>query len=376
VNAPQKIKGEKVAAQAEGHDVLGDEFDAPAAQPAPEPRSLSRRLRGPLLVLGPVIAIIFAIAFYLHGGRFEETDNAYVQSGKVSVSSNVPGRVIAVEVHENQFVHKGDVLFRLDASNFQAEAAQARAALAAATQSVGSLRANYNEGQSNLQAAQDRLHFAQRELARQKGLLAEGIASQAQYDQAALAVTQAQQGIQSTAANNKSVLANLNGNPDLPPDQQPDVQRARAAYDRAQLNVGYTVIRAMQDGIVTKVTQLQVGNYVNAAQPLFTLVSPHIWIEANFKEDQLNYMRLGQTAKIKIDAFPSLKLTGKVSSFSPGTGNSFSVLPPENATGNWVKVVQRLPVELELDQIPADVPLHAGLSAEVTVDTQHKRHLF
>jgi membrane fusion protein (multidrug efflux system) len=121
---------------------------------------------------------------------------------------------------------------------------------------------------------------------------------------------------------------------------------------------------------------LPVGAYVAASRPVFTLVGERLWIEANFKENQLNYMRLGQAATIKVDAFPGLRLTGHVSSFSPGTGNSFALLPAENATGNWVKVVQRLPVEIDLDRIPADVPLHAGLSAEVVVDTRHVRSLF
>ena len=134
--------------------------------------------------------------------------------------------------------------------------------------------------------------------------------------------------------------------------------------------------RAIAHGIVAKVDQLQVGDYVTAGRPVFTQANPRIWVEANFKENQLQYMRLGQPATIKIDAFPDLKLTAHLTSFSPGTGNAFSVLPAENATGNWVKVVQRLPVELTIDKLPASIPLHAGLSVEVTVDTGHQRHLF
>jgi membrane fusion protein (multidrug efflux system) len=146
--------------------------------------------------------------------------------------------------------------------------------------------------------------------------------------------------------------------------------------DQARLNLSYTVVRARQDGIVTKVDQLQVGDYVSAGKPVFTLAGTRIWVEANFKENQLDHMRIGQTVRFKVDAFPDLALTGRVASFSPGTGNSFALLPAENATGNWVKVVQRLPVELDVDRLPADMPLHAGLSVEVTVDTGHRRHLF
>ncbi len=376
-------------AAAQGHDALGDELSAengtisertaphlaassPVVGQAP---SRLQRLRLPLLMLAPIVAVLAALFFYLRGGRFEETDNAYLQSGLVSVSPNIAGRVIAVEVRDNQIVHRGDVLFRLDPALYQTAVDEAAAQLAAAKAQVGSLRANYAQGQSELAAAQQRVLFANREAARQKELVAEGISSQAQYDQALLAARTAGQAIQTTAQQNASVQASLSGNVNAPATSQPGVQRADAALTQAKLNLGYTIVRAAQDGIVAKVDQLQVGDYVTAARPVFSLAGTRLWAEANFKENQLRYMRLGQPATIKIDAFPELHLTAHLSSFSPGTGNSFSVLPAENATGNWVKVVQRLPVELTIDRIPTDVPLHAGLSVEVTVDTGHQRHL-
>ena len=374
--------------EAQGHDVMGDEFipgDTISEDTAPETgasladapvETKKRRWRKPLLLIAPVILIVGALAFYLHGGRYESTDNAYLQSGLVAVSPNVEGRVVSIEVRNNQQVKKGDILFRLDPAPYRAAVAEAQAQLAAAKTEVGSLRANYAQGSSELAAAQTRVRFAEREAARQKELVAEGISSQAQYDQAQLAAQTARQAIQTTTQQNASVQAQLTGNVNAPLSQQPGVQRAQAALDRAQLNLGYTIIRAAQDGIVAKVDQLQVGNYVMASKPVFSLAGTRIWVEANFKEDQLRYMRLGQPATIKIDAFPDLDLTARVTSFSPGTGNSFSVLPAENATGNWVKVVQRLPVELTLDRVPTDVPLHAGLSVEVDVDTGHVRHLF
>jgi membrane fusion protein (multidrug efflux system) len=172
------------------------------------------------------------------------------------------------------------------------------------------------------------------------------------------------------------VRANLSGDIGGPVDRQPRVRKALADLERARLDLGYTEVRAPQDGIVTKVNQLQVGSYVSASRPVFTLAGRRLWVEANFKEDQLTYMRVGQKATVEVDAFPDRVFRGHVASFSPGTGNSFALLPAENATGNWVKVVQRLPVQIELDEVPADIPLHAGLSAEVTVDTGHRRHLF
>ena len=343
---------------------------------APPVRTRRQRLRLPLLIAAPVIAIVAALAFYLHGGRYQSTDNAYLQSGLVSVGANVSGQVVSVQVRENQFVRKGQILFTLDPAPFQAAVDEAAAALADAKAAVGSLRANYAQGQAELQAARDKLAYAVGEAGRQKELLAEGISSQAQYDQALLAEQTARQGIATSQQQNASVLATLTGNADTPVDQLPTVKRMQAALDRARLNMAYSVVRAAQDGIVTKVNQLQVGDYVSAARPVFTLAGTHIWVEANFKENQLDHMRVGQRATIKVDAFPSLHLSGRLTSFSPGTGNSFALLPAENATGNWVKVVQRLPVQFDIDTLPPGIPLHAGLSVEVTVDTGYKRHLF
>ncbi len=343
--------------------------------PADQPRA-RRRWRTPLLLLAPVVAIVAALYFYLSGGRFEDTDNAYIQSGLTAVSANVSGPVIAVAVRNNQRVKAGDVLFRIDPAPYQAAVDEAAAQLASARTQVSALRANYREGEASLQAARDRLAYAEREAARQKSLLAEGISSQNQYDQAVLEAQTARQAIQTSVQQNAGVAANLTGDAAAPTASQPAVQRAQAALERARLNLGYTVVRAAQDGVVTKVNQLQVGSYVSAAKPVFTLAGTRLWVEANFKENQLDHMRIGQGATFTVDAFPDLKLTGRLTSFSPGTGNSFSLLPAENATGNWVKVVQRLPVELSIDRLPPGVPLHAGLSVEVSVDTGHRRHLF
>ena len=161
-----------------------------------------------------------------------------------------------------------------------------------------------------------------------------------------------------------------------PVELQPTVRRAAAQVDRARIAVTDSVIRASIDGVVTKVHQLQPGTYVTPGRPVFMLAATKYWVTANFKENQLRYMRVGQPATIKVDAFPDYELKGHVESFSPGTGNAFSILPAENATGNWVKVVQRLPVQIAIDQVPAGMPLHMGLSAEVSVDTGHQRHLF
>ncbi len=250
--------------------------------------------------------------------------------------------------------------FRIDSGRYRTALRSADAQLADARSQVGSQQADYSAAQARVQSAQAQLDYAVSEAARQKDLLGQGISSQDQYEQAALAVKTARQAISVAQSQAASIRAALSGRVDAPATDQPGVRHASAAVDDATLNLGYTVVKAPQDGIVTKVTQLQVGDYVTAGRPVFTLVGKHLWIEANFKESQLRYMRLGQKATVTIDAYPDHELRAHISSFSPGTGNAFSLLPPENATGNWVKVVQRLPVELELEDAPGDLPLHAG----------------
>ncbi|MGP7794463.1 HlyD family secretion protein [Sphingomonas sp. CLY1604] len=361
-------------------DALADA--PPITDPAPvvqatDPTTVRRsRLRLPLLLAAPIFAVAIGLFFYLSGGRYQSTDNGYIQAGLVPVAASVSGPVVAVMVHNNQRVRAGDILFRIDPAPFQAAVDEAAAELANARTQVSSLRANYREGEAGLAAARARLAYADREAARQKSLLAEGISSQNQYDQAVLAAQTARQQIQTSVQQNAGVAATLTGSVDAPTAAQPAVQRAEAALERARLNLGYTVVRAAQEGIVTKVDQLQRGSYVTAAKPVFTLAGTRLWVEGNFKEDQLNHMRVGQRATFHVDAFPDLELIGRLTSFSPGTGNSFALLPAENATGNWVKVVQRLPVEFSIDRVPPGVPLHAGLSVEVKVDTGHRRHLF
>lgn len=352
----------------------------PAGEVAGEPQdrreSPRSRLRAPLLLAAPVVVAFGALALYLTGGRTEATDNAELQTGLVGIAADVSGKVTEIDVHENQQVKAGDVLFRIDSAIPQANVDAAQAALAAAKAAVGSSRADLQESSSDIATAQDRLTFARAEAERQKALLAQGIASRSQYDQAMLAVHTAQDDIVTSQAKAASRAAALAGGLGGPVDNQPAVRRAAAALESAQIDLAHTVVRAPRDGVVTKVNQLQLGSYVTASRPVFMLAGTHFWVEANFKESQLANMRVGQPATISIDAYSGLSLKGHVASFSPGTGNSFAILPAENATGNWVKVVQRLPVQIALDEVPQGLPLHAGLSAEVEVHTGHKRHLF
>jgi membrane fusion protein, multidrug efflux system len=358
--------------------------DARDDQPEPTPaideapaRTRGQRLRLPLMIAGPVLILLAVGYFYLFGGRYESTDDAYVRAGQVNISSNVAGRVVELHVHDNQTVHAGDLLFKLDDAPFRIAVSEAEAQLAKSRIQVESLKATYKQRQADLAAARDTLSYRQTEYERQQRLLNKGIASQAQFDAAAHARESAQQMYSSAQQQIAAALAGLGGDANIPVDQHPFVMEAQAQLDHARLNLSYANVLAPGDGIVTKVEQLQVGSYIAAAQPVFALVSKdNVWIEANFKEVQLAHMQPGQTAEVVIDALPDRKFIAKVRSLSPGTGSEFSVLPAENATGNWVKVVQRVPVRLEIEDFDGSLALQSGLSAQVEVDTHYQHHLF
>jgi membrane fusion protein, multidrug efflux system len=358
-------------------DAKVDERSTTSADLQPATRSV--RLRWLLMGGGIALAVVGTLWYYLATGRYVSTDDSSVQAAQTTISANVPGRVIELDVHDNQAVRHGEVLFRIDDRAFRIAVEEAQAKLASARMEIGAAKATYRHQLSEQNAARDTLAYQQQEYQRQQRLLASGISSRAQFEQVQHAVQLAQSQLTSAQQTAGSVLAMLGGNPDLPLDEHPVVMQAQAALDRANLDLSYTVIRAPDDGVVAKVEQLQVGDYINAATPVFGLVSSRdVWVEANFKEDDLTYMRAGQSAEIRIDAYPGRRFKAQVVSLSPGTGAQFSLLPPENATGNWVKVVQRVPVRLQLasGELTEATPLHAGLSAEVTVDTEHHRSLF
>ncbi|MDB5988134.1 MAG: hypothetical protein JWR16_3187 [Nevskia sp.] len=349
--------------------------------PADSSKSRAERLRLPLMIAGVLLVAIGTLYFWLTGGRYMSTDDAYVQAARASISSNVAGQVAEIAVHDNQRVHRGDLLFRLDDQPYGIAVEEAQAKLGTARLEIVAGKAGYRQQLAALRSAQDTLQYQEREYQRQQTLLASGISSQMQFDQAQHARDTARQQVASSQQQAASVLAALAGDVDIDPDQHPTVRQAQAALDRAKLNLSYTRIVAPDDGIVTKVEQLQVGDYINAANPVFALISSRdVWVEANFKEDQLTHMRPGQTATVAIDTYSGKTFKAHVISIAPGTGSQFSALPPENATGNWVKVVQRLPVRLEIDSVEtgpdAELPLGTGLSATVDVDTGHRRSLF
>jgi membrane fusion protein (multidrug efflux system) len=333
----------------------------------------SRRwLRLLLMVILPLVLIGGGAWWYLNAERYVSTDDAYVQADTVTVSSDVAGRVVEVDVHDNQSVKRGDVLFRLDPRPYQIAVEHAEAQLASARLQVEGLRATYRQDLASLKAAQDTETFQQREFSRAQRLIASHVVSQSAFDQARHNLEAAQQQVAAAKQQAAQVLASLGGNADIPTDQHPLVRQAQAQLDQARLNLAYTTVHASVNGIAANVDKLPVGTYLNAAQPAFSLVSTDdVWVQANYKETDLAHMRSGQEATVSVDSYPGVTFKARVESLSPGTGSEFSVLPPQNATGNWVKVVQRLPVRLAIENPDPQRPLRAGMSVSVDVDTQY-----
>ena len=328
------------------------------------PRRQWRRLA--LMLAVPLLLVGAGLYFWLTGGRSVSTDNAYVQQDKVSISSDVTGRVVAVMPRESQAVRRGDVLVKIDQRPFAIALDQANANLASARLQVSELRSGTTSKTADVAGKRDAVSYARIALERQQKLLKDGFATRATVQSAELALATAESELNAAIADAASAAAAANG---AGSGTHPLVLAAMAARDKAAFDLSRTVIRAPGDGVISQTSKIQPGQIMIMGVPTMSLVlSDRRWIEANFKETDLEHMRVGQRATVRLDAFPGTPIIGRVASIGAGTGSEFSVLPAQNATGNWVKVVQRVPVRIALPATTA-VPLIAGLSANVTVET-------
>ncbi|WP_456021669.1 HlyD family secretion protein [Pseudomonas protegens] len=339
----------------------------------PPKKPLKQRVR-PLLMAGlPAVFAVIGYSQYRASEPFVSTDNAYARVAKASINARVSGQVVEIAVDDNQPVRKGQVLFRLDPQPLQIAVDRAEAQLGNARLRIDGLKASYRQQQAELQSARASADYDQKEFARKKALIASEFVSRAAYERADTDLKVSRQRIASIEQQIASTVVALNGDPDIAIGRHPTVREAKAQLDEAQLYLSYATVTAPADGIVAKVDDLQVGNYVSNGSAAFALISDHeTWVEANFRETQVTHMRPGQSATITLDTYPDRPFKAHVISMSPGAGADFALLPPENATGNWVKVVQRVPVRLELDDADPAMPLFSGTSATVEVDTGHR----
>jgi len=329
---------------------------------------LSQSKRRILIMLaGPALLIAVGLIYYfLNVGRVT-TDNAYIRQDKVSVSAEVGGRVVEVAVRENQHVKAGDLLFRIDAEPYQLAVADADAAIANAQARLDTLETNYATSDVDIERGQKEVAYFEQEYARQKALMKSHVTTKAALDAAEHNLTEARSKLESARADAKKAKAALSTG-HLTTNVNPAVLAARVQKDKALLNLSRTEVRAPAEGIVSQSSRLQIGQVMVQGLVALTIVKDNVsWVEANFKETELEKIRVGQKALIDIDTYSGMQLKGHVESFGAGTGSEFSVLPAQNATGNWVKVTQRVPVRIAIDDKPSHT-LIAGLSAYVRVD--------
>jgi membrane fusion protein, multidrug efflux system len=329
-----------------------------------------------LLLIGvPVVAAGAGLAIWQQGGRFISTDDAYVKTDIAQISPEVAGRVVEVAVRDQTTVKAGDLLLRLDPVPYQLALDKAEATLDAARIQVENARASYFETRSELGEVESQADYLQRQFQRQKELARTGVVSATKLEEALNDASVARDRLNVVRSRLQRVLTMLGGDPAIPTDQHPMVRDKKAERDRASLDLSHTALVAPIGGTAVNV-KLQPGEQVKAATPLFVIVSDRRpWIEANLKETELTHVRVGQKARVVLDTYPDEIWDGEVASISPATGAEFAILPPQNASGNWVKVVQRLPALVRLLPHDGESPLRAGTTATISIDTGRERRL-
>jgi len=329
------------------------------------------------MVVLPIVVAIVGFTFYLNGGRYIGTDDAYVGAQKVLVTPDISGKVEKVFVKEGQLVKQGDELFEIDPVPFRLGVDEAKAQLAQARTTYDNLVANIKIYGQMLDLAQQGMDLKQRDVERKRALVKNNFGSQLDLDNASTALVTAGAQTQFVKQQLSNAKTQLLGDTDLPLEQFPPYAQAKSKLDNAERNLNHTVLRAAMGGVATQVEQIQLGRFVAAGTPVFSIIDvAHPWVDANPKESDLTYVTEGQPVTLEVDAFPNHLFKGKIGSLSPGTGAQFAILPPQNATGNFVKVVQRVPIRIYFDETDKYVrKLKAGMSVYATIDTGHQRSL-
>jgi membrane fusion protein, multidrug efflux system len=353
---------------------------APAVVESPAPAPAAKRSRFPLrfilLVAIPLLAVAGGLYWWLSGGRYISTDNAYVGVQKVMITPDISGKIASIAVREGERVTAGQPLFDIDPVPFQIAVTQAEARLAGVRVDFANLKSDLAATDRLFELARQTSDLKTKDVERKQALLASRASSQADVDTATTNLVAARTQLEQLMQRQSSLRNQLRGDPNLPIEQHPPYIQAQAALDQAKRDLAHTTLRAPINGTATQVESIQMGRYVMAGTPVFAVMDDeHPWVDANPKETDVTYLRVGQEAELRVDTFPDKIFRGTVSSVSPGTGAQFSILPPQNASGNWIKVVQRVPLRITFMPDQDLARLRAGMSVTVDIDTHRQRSL-
>ncbi len=343
------------------------------ADEAPRWQRAGRRFL--LLVVLPAAVLLAALAWWATTGRYISTENAYVKASIVAISADIDGRVVVVDVRDDQAVTRGDLLFQIDPGALEIDKDRAAARMVSVKHQIESWRAEFEEVQAEIEEALERTAYFRQQADRQRGLERQGIASAVRLEEAELELAAAGKRVTALEQKRRAVLAKLGGDSEITADLHPAYREAVAEREKALLLLKKATIRAPISGVVSRM-KLEPGEWVEEGEPVFTIVDQdRSWIEANLKETQLTHIDVGQRVEIAIDSYPDMAWSGRVASISAATGAEFALIPPQNASGNWVKVVQRLPVRIEIDPADGLPPLRAGMTASIAIDTERETTL-
>jgi membrane fusion protein, multidrug efflux system len=334
-----------------------------------------RLIRLVLLGIVPVVAVLALAEHYVSSGRYVTTENAYVKANLVSIAAEVSGRVAELHVRENAAVRAGAPLFVIDPAPFRIDYERAEAEMVRVRNDLQALRAEHRQVEMELKEATANIGHLERTFARQRALADRGFASQAKFEEAENNFQTSRERASALREKGLRLLAKMGGAIDLVPERHPDFLEAKAKRDRAELDLKRTAVSAPTDGVVGRL-RLQAGEYVKAGEAVMPLVqTSDRWVEANLKETQLTHVRIGQRVEVAVDAYPDRTFRAVVKSISPSTGAELAILPPQNASGNWVKVVQRIPVRIEIADDHLQTELRAGMTAAISIDTEQRHSL-